>query len=535
MFSLPIRGAFFCIKVGGKNYIWVCLWLGHHNHNKVINMAWNRDYLKKQLKRSEGLDPNKEDGLIDDELIHDAINTSMDIIADDCNLLPVTVNMALTSGQWEYSLPDDILSIRRIWYIDSNGTHDPLRYYPPEDFLDYVDPTDTTTEPTRYSYSFYDAKIMEFWINAPDIYDYGTRSHVTESTIRTLVDSGANFGKTLDGRRIKPKFVVYNVTDNSYGYVDILDITTNKTTGTATSGTTTTILEDTGKDFVALGVSVNDIICNPSSGAVTSYAFVKTVATTKLTYEDIQGSVVRFKSGDTYKVGKATEIKLSEATPHPGLRNGATNDFTISSSALATITATTFTNTRCTGTISGTATVGNIAIASGGSHGKITAVASTYVDVEYWIGGKPVAGQSVSVKACDEYQVQDRWMTEQVLWIDPATTGDSAGTESLRILYNRRPAYPESDTDTIEIPQKYERPLRACIRWQVAELAGKYAEAEVIAFETKYKVNVREFLGDVWRPPLSEPVNLWRNQQGRRTYPGRRDSSYNGYAWKTWI
>jgi hypothetical protein len=41
----------------------------------------------------------------------------------------------------------------------------------------------------------------------------------------------------------------------------------------------------------------------------------------------MQGVATSFASGDTYKVGKATEIRLSESTPHPGLRNGADNTF----------------------------------------------------------------------------------------------------------------------------------------------------------------------------------------------------------------
>ena len=483
-------------------------------------MAWDRTFLKNRIKSSMFLDRNVEDGLLTDDLLDESIDEAIKIVADDCHLMPRRVKVALRANVWEIPMPDDILSIRRIWYKDGTGYRYELTYLSPERFMDNEDPTDTASDPLYFSYPTIQSKVYQFYAQAPPIYDYVTSSWITEKTVRTVVDSGINLGKTLDGSRVKPGDVVHNLTDDSYGYVHVLDITTDKTTGTGTSGTTTAILEDTAADFVTDGVAVGDIICTPSTGNVTSYAFVTAVAATELTYtayQDPDNDTSSFAEDDTYKVGTATEIILSIDEPHPGLRDGATNDFTISDSAKATITGTTFTDTTVTGSSTSGAEEDDIAIASGGSHGLITAVDDNELTVDKWIGGLPSAAETVTVYTCDQYQVESKFATQKLMWINPAPSdSDTLGEESLEILYNRMPHLPIRDSDPIEIPEKYSRPLVACCRWQAYFIQGNIAEDQVFVMEQRYNTAVRPFMADIWKTPRSSTLTPWKNRS-----PGR--------------
>ncbi len=360
------------------------------------------------------------------------------------------------------------------------------------------------------------------------IYDYVNKSMITTGSIRTIIDSGANFGKTLSGKRIKPGDVVHNRTDGSYGYVEVLDISTNKTTGIATSGTTTAILEDTGKNFITLGVEEGHIIATPSTGAVTSYAFIDSLTATKLTYSDIQGSASRFVSQDGYKVGRATEIKLSMATPHPGLRNGVLNVFTLGS-AVATLTGTTFTNTTCTCSDTTGVVDGYNAIASGGSHAEIVSHTATTITVEYWIGGKPVDGETVTVKQADEYQVEDIWRDERILCLTPTpSASDSVGTKSILIYYNACPKLPLNDNSTIEVDDRYYMPLLKVCQWQVAILSSKYNDGEVETKHQLYLAEARKHAGDINESPISDAPNMWRNRRYGGGIKTNRSASPSG-------
>ena len=482
-------------------------------------MAWNRLYLKHWIKDRRLLPRDREDGRLTDDRIHEAINDTLNAVALDCNLLGERVRLALRAGQWEYPMPDNITDIRRAWFINSNGTRNPLGYVSNARFIDWRDPVDDdSTEITHFSYPHFQGRTLAFRADAPDTEDYVTQSWVTSSSIRTVIDSGINFGKTLDGTKLEPGMVVYNLTDDSYGYVEVLDTLTNTTTGTATSGTSTDTLEDTGKDFTALGVAVGDIICTPSTGVVTSYAFVKTVGTTTLTYESFQssGSALRFESGDTYKVGKAQKIRLSEDTPHPGLREGAANTFS-AGSAKATITGTTFTATTVTGSSTSGAEAGDIAIASGGSHAKVGSVADLSLTVDKWIGGIPTAGETVTVRECDKYQVQTEFRVEKVLWLKPTpSSSDTVGDESIELLVNSMINLPEEDDDPIEIPERYVDPILACLEWKAAERAGD-ARNVVDGLRAVYKFTVRSYTGDIYRPPVEHTMTAW----GNRGYSGQ--------------
>jgi hypothetical protein len=491
-------------------------------------MAWDRLELKQSLKDELGLARNREDGLLPDALIHKAVNDAMKRVADDCHLLPVHRKLALIQGQWEYPIDSDVQSIRRIWFVEDDNTRYELVYREPEAFMDGLDPTDTSSQPVYFCYPVFQRPVYEFFAAAPDVYDYVGQSHCTTGSIRTVIDSGINFGRTLDGKRVRPKCIVHNNTDDSYGYVEQLDITTSKASGTADAGTTTDKLVDAAVNFVATSVAVDDIICSPSVGVVTKYAFVTAIdSATQLAYADMEPRSQSFAAGETYKVGQAQEIRLSMATPHPGLRSGADNTFAVGA-VKATLVGTTFTATRCTGAPTTGAEGDDIAIAAGGSHAKISAVTATYIDVDRWIGGIPVDGEVVTVRLCDEYQVEDRYRTQKVLWITPAIdTSDAIGSESLSILFNGVPNLPEEDDDPIEIPENYARPLQRCLRWYAEMARASMSEREIAALEGLYIQTAREFLGDIWQTPRSRQVSAVRNRR-RVSRWGVKDQTLSG-------
>lgn len=494
-------------------------------------MAITRGNLKDWVKTARGLDRAANDGLLTNDFIDEAINTMLRKVADDCNLLPTLMKFALRSGQWAYPMPDDVLRIRRVWFVDSDGSRLPLGYLESEALLDYRDPaTDTGTDPLFFSYPVYQARAYGMYANAPPVYDYIFASHVTTARIFTVEDSGINLGLTLDGRRIEPGCVVHNVTDDSFGYVDVLDMITVKIAGTADPGTDSDTLVDSAADFVTAGVAVGDIICTPMTGTVTSYGFVTAVAETTLTYTDMFGDARSFASGDFFKVGIANKIRLDTATPHPQLREGAQNYFAVGD-AKATITGTTFTNTTVTGADTDGAEVDDIAVASGGSHAKVTGVDDNELTVDWWVGGQPADTETVTVRECDEYRVEGKMRDQRVMWIRPTpSASDTVGSESVEIQYNAQPKLPTRDTDRIEIPEKYEIVMRKCLMWQAADLTGKYDPSEMEVFEQYYNIEASKYKGDIWQPPLAGPMSVWNNRYPVRVH-GVKDQSLSAMKW----
>lgn len=515
-------------------------------------MAWNRLYIRNRAKSSFLVDRTKNDGLIPDALFNEGIESAIRQVARDCNLLPAEWKVALVSGQYKYALAENVNRIREVFFIDSGGDFQPLEYVALDNYISWDDPTDTATEPIYYSYPHYQSHVYQFQVNAPAVEDYiaDGKSWVTTESIRTIIDSGANFGRTLSGRRIRPGCVVQNLTDLSYGFIETLDLTTANEIGTATSGTTTDTLEQTGKDFDAADVAVGDIICTPATGKVLAYAFVIEVGTTTMRYADIEGqdangeTIKRFEPGDTYKVGRATEMRLWSGVPvppgtriahagyaHPGLRHGVSNDFAVGSTK-ATITGTTFTNTTVTGSSTSGAESGDVAIASGGSHGTVSGLDDSSLTIDKWIGGLPTDGETVTVQECDQYQIEDAFATERVIWIGPpASSSDGVGSESIHMFGNRVPHMPQEDDDPLEIPEHYEQPMIACTKWQVADLAGIYTPGEVAAYKALYEAEMLPLRGDVFRPPMNKPISPFRNRVRRGGRLGRRDQTRNGLRW----
>jgi len=483
-----------------------------------------RAELREDIKLSFGLDAEKEDGNMPDDYFDKGIANAMKIVAKDCKTCMVTKSFPLRQFQYQYPIDDDVDVIRAFWYIDGNGLYRELKYFSPERLIGGFAPsTDLSGTPEAFTYPTMQRAVIHFWAQAPPVYDYISESYVTEGTIRTLVDSGANFGATLSGYRIVPNAVIRNITDGSYGYVQVMSVTTAKATGTAGSTTSTDKLIDTGKDFTSLNVSEGDIICVPSTGMVQTYAFITDVGTTSVDYADARGLRTRIRPSDTYKIGRATEIVLSGSIPHPGLRQGASNSFNVSA-VKATIANTIFEVSKVTGVIAGTPETGDNVIADSGQHAVIINVYSTYLTVDKWIGGMPNDSTNCSVKRCDQYQIETKGLKQRVLQIYPTPdSSDTGGSESLIMLYNKVPDIPTDDDDVLEIDERYRPLLIKCAYWQANRLSGVYqTNPQFLEFlENDYKATVPYYESDSFAPPATESLSIWDNMK-RVGNDGRR-------------
>ena len=478
-------------------------------------MNWDRQGLREWVKTIRGLRPADTDGLLTDTMIHDAIDDAIRFMAQDCNLTKTLQKIRRIADQWEYPLAvNEILSFRGAYYLNDSGTWIPLGFRDQESFIRYRNPETDLGDPGYFCYPIRQRQLVNFFAQGPLTYDYIQESRVTLSHIRTLEDSGANFGRTLLGVRVIPGMVVRNLKDSSEGSVEFMDMITRKSTGTATAGTTATIFEDGAQDFVADGVEVDDIICHPFPGVVDKWAFVTGVSTTQLTYELIQGGTA-FENGESYKVGTANKIRLEYDAPHRGLRGGTNNTF-VAGAAKATINLTTFTATTCTGSATTGAEVGDEAIASGGSHGKISAVAANVLTVDYWIGGIPAAGEIVTVHECDAYDIGSKAQIAPVIWIGPTCdVSDANGDEKIMLSYYAMPALPTADPDPIPIDRMYERPFRECLKWQTWERTGLLADnpAAISALKRAYDAEARLYRADGTESPKGHTMSFWQNQR----------------------
>ena len=468
---------------------------------------------KNWLKSNRGLTRDSEDGLIDDTILQEAIHDAIKRTAKDCDLLPTREKLPLVAGQWEYPIPETLSVLRAIYREDNNGRKLPLTQITQEQFESYHDAEDeTTADPEYFAYPIYRGRRFQFYVKAPDNYDFLPTSRVTGQSIRTVRDSGANFGRTLSGERISPGDVVHNHTADSYGYVEILDMITARTTKTCTSGTTSSIIQSGSTDWDALGVKVDDLITHPASGIPQTYAFVSEIDGVDLHYTDVRGVNTEFSSGNGIKVGVANKIRLSTGAPHRGLRSGSYNYFKVDT-VTATITGTTFTPTRCTGSSASGASAGEEAIASGGSHGYITAVGSNYIDVTCWIGGVPGPGETVTTRPCDEYSVQTRPMIQPEIWLRPTpSTSDSVGTERLWISFDIQPFLPTEDYEYLDIPEKFLDAYKACLEWTVSMQTGTHKPKAVAEYKQLYVDELLTFQGDIHEVARGQIMTPWGNR-----------------------
>jgi len=138
----------------------------------------------------------------------------------------------------------------------------------------------------------------------------GTKDYLLEVAKRNIEGSTAyrqfgfnsNIGTTLE-----------DITDSGIAVIDMpltalaMDVVSSSasdygsllTSGTATAGGTSTILYDTTKDFVALGVVAGDLVLNDTQG---QFGNIKTVATTSLTMETPLDNGFTWATSDAYRI-----------------------------------------------------------------------------------------------------------------------------------------------------------------------------------------------------------------------------------------
>ena len=151
--------------------------------------------------------------------------------------------------------------------------------------------------------------------------------------------------------------------------------------------------------------------------------------------------------------------------------------------------------------------------------------------VDKWIGGQPTDGETITVKECDQYQIESQFRIERVLQIGPTpSASDTIGSESIIVLYNSILQVPEEDDDPIEIPQKFIEPIQECLKWKVAQLIPDYTDKEIKGLEGYYLATVARYAGDIYRPPINEPISPWTNRRKAVTR-GVKDQTASGIRW----
>ena len=183
----------------------------------------NYQYYENLAKDRFGISRTTNDGLLSNVIIREAFHDAMDMVADDLSLNQTIVEMRRIAGQWRYELPYQVLSIRNMWYLDLNNKWREILYETPEDFLSSFDEDYSSSyRPTAWSV-FGRASETFSWDtqSGTPTNKFAISAQVTESSAYEVICHGANFG-LLDSdadSHIKKNDIVWNVVDNSYGFV----------------------------------------------------------------------------------------------------------------------------------------------------------------------------------------------------------------------------------------------------------------------------------------------------------------------------
>ncbi|MHA1949167.1 MAG: hypothetical protein ACW99G_01665 [Candidatus Thorarchaeota archaeon] len=469
--------------------------------------------IKNHIKSSRGLTRNREDGLITETLLEEAVGNALRRVANDCDLLPTTQEFPLVAGQWQYPVPEEVNSIISVTRKDSQGNFIPLDQISQTAFDAGRDPVDDlAVDPTQFAHPIHDGRRFEFYVKGPPNNDFSEVSRITSGSRRTVIDSGANFGRTWSGQRISPGDVVHNHTGLSYGYVEVLDMITALRSGGCDAGTDSTKIVLLGTGLDTIGVKVDDIIVAPQTGVPKTYAFITEIDGTTAYYEAIRGELSAFAVGTTVRVGTANKIRLSTDAPHRGLRTGSRNYFLLGD-VTATLSSTVFSDTGCSCSGTSGVSVGQEAIAATGQHGYISAVAASSITVPYWIGGVPVNGTQVSIRAADEYSIMTEPRIQPYMYLRPTPSeSDAVGEKRMRVHFESEPFIPTEDWQNVDVPIKFNDALLACTRWQTAVLAGTHKARELQSFKAEYIDEVGEKNSDIHEVQKSEIMTVWGNR-----------------------
>ena len=449
------------------------------------------------IKDYFGVARTVNDGQITDTIIISAINDALDRVTVDLKLNPSIMRIGRIKNRFQYQLPANTLQVRGVQFKGANNEWSDIDYEIPDNFMDGINEDKTASEPETFTiYGRTSENYRVSTDSAENVNRFAPLLNVTAQSSSTLICYGMNFGLIESGSRVRVDDRIWNNTDDSYGSVDYLDMTTAKTEGVATAGLTATNFSDTesSSNFVTDLVVPGDVILNTTTFA---YAFVTEVVDgDNLTYTDVEGTP--FAESSPYKVGTADRIVMAKVGGTTrGLLAGTDQlfDFADSGHDETIVTISTSNNSGDTLTANtpgdfdtSLISVGMMVLISGDTSrtAKVLSVTPNVVKVEYWIGGPISGSEAVTFGTGDEWQVESKFRTRETLMIQPASSVDDIGTERLRLMYTPAPTKPDSDLDPIEIDDRLYSQLIACMRYMVAERSASYSISELNALEGLY-------------------------------------------------
>ena len=291
----------------------------------------------------------------------------------------------LLQNQWEYPLPSDCMCVWSVIY-NFYGRWDVLDYLYHEEYWLHFSENILGSPPNYFT--------VQQGTSNPVHYT-GTITTANADHPPILIDANANFGVTLTGEDINPGDKIFNITDDSSGYVRYLSAGTWKVTSVASEVTATTLTDPAG-GFVANNVAIGDIILvetgTPSTGEEKNWGVINAVnSNLVVTYNRAYGTNDSLAGATTgYTIGTSDRIYLDHSglvkDTEEGLVGGAEGDF----------------------------------------------------DED------------------DSYQVEDYYSTLDTLFLSEApSTSDTLGTESLLLIYMPYPKQPLKHFHPVEMSEAY--------------------------------------------------------------------------------
>jgi len=225
--------------------------------------------------------------------------------------------LRLIATQYEYPLPSDCMTLLEVAH-NFYGDWNELDYFYHNEFYMNFSTNVQSYPPERFT--------LQAKTSNPVHYT-GTITTANADSPPVLIDTSANFGITLTGEDINPGDKIFNITDDSTGYVDYLSVGTWTVSGGAiTTGGTTSLV--TSADIS--GLSVGDIL--NKIGSSDTYAIISSISGSTISFSRLYNDEnTGFAVSDTFNAGTADRIYLTSsglvADTEEGLVGGAEGDF----------------------------------------------------------------------------------------------------------------------------------------------------------------------------------------------------------------
>lgn len=259
--------------------------------------------------------PDVSDPLHDDGILTEDIWEASKVVTADLArrgiIDVVSTTTPVSKGQNSYTLPADICKLHAIEYFDGTYWKGPLSAIP---FDDYVKMSVSKTEslPKYYTHTVSDAR--EVYLSIVD--------GITDSSFRDTgpltLKSDAQLSVTASGEQINRDDLVFNVTQDSAGLVDYLDMSTAKLTTHDTNTTAITY------DYDNHTVSITDTNINSATWASIGDIFKQGKSWVVITKVETGGSGVGILTFDGTVRGELDKFAVIPAAPNAS--NGWTDD-----------------------------------------------------------------------------------------------------------------------------------------------------------------------------------------------------------------